>query len=611
MIVPHNPSNEEPLGELVLPGEWPSPPWESTQFSLTEEYAPATPQWFAQKTALWALRNDFHAYSTRDIHKEERERVARLLAQSNQAPQQREEHKEKHTPRMTRRTPSHEERPLESHIAVVTDTHVYFSSEGKLVRRELPGEPALPILLQLAMDLRVRTLWVLPGTGLSQGASRAWGETSAPGWKLKNASYKEVGRERTQFCTCLVAYKLKESRHEGEHGDDIAIMFPEHEDAWVLDEVRSPVTLLKAITYLEDALGVEVRYKPQTVGRRYMIERNRKNTDKGWIQPVNIVKALPQKATVTKDQWVRTLTPAQVDELIAQGYIHAIAVDKNSQWPASCTSVKLGVGAPVYVELPLWEKKTGLYHCTITGETAFNGRELPHPTGGVLDGWFYTYTVELLVDWGYSVEIHEAYIWNEAHTILRTWVEELWGARCSLNSTHDQCKRERYKDDEARELAYESVKPILNSSLGMLGAGVTRDKLPELEARLSDPTLPEREKAHARENMAWYRPDWYALIVDRAWVTLLRRVKKLIDEGAPALLLGVLTDCLYYAVTSPDYDQALPGILAKSGSLGGFKPKFSRPIPLEELRDELTRARATVGKLNDAMQAIDQESEER
>lgn len=587
------PYNELPDPKVAF-NEYPNPSWNTTRYDWDAEYPVCSPEWFAQQTAKSALKCGLQ-YGTRDRAKEQKSNLDKYL-EERQALDNSQNKKD--IPMQNRKV----EKPFCIHVAVLADDSLYFYSDTKLIKRKVAIQSPIDIL-QAAMDTQVHAVWVTPGTIISQNATSDWCDISSEDWGIKNIQYSN------EKATSLSAYKKKEARAEGETGKTITIMFPEW-GSWNLEEITESVTLLGAIGYLEDALGERIDCQPQTYGRRLMIAYNEDNTAKGWIQPVNIHKEIPEILQGIDCIWTKKLDENALNAMITNGLTWLAVYDKNSQYPGACTGTKLGVGAPVHEKQPVFNAKSplpGLYHCRISGESTdgFDGVELPHPTNEKTEGWFWTHTVQLLFDLGFTVEIDEAYVWHESHAIMRTWAERLWDKRCQLKTGDPLCNVERYKNQAARDAAYQAVKPVLNASLGMLASGKHKQDLEKFEAILSNPDSTDKDRQYATLALSWYRPDWYALIIDRSRALMFRRIKKFLASGAA--LLGVQTDALFYAASVPDHAQAIPDMMDRANLLGGFKRKFKKDICIEDIQEQLSSKKADIRLINSFLKKKDEE----
>jgi hypothetical protein len=120
-------------------------------------------------------------------------------------------------------------------------------------------------------------------------------------------------------------------------------------------------------------------------------------------------------------------------------------------------------------------KVPGLWHITLEGESVFNGRDLPHPTGGQTDSWQHTATVQVARELGYQVTILEGILFPEHHQTLRLWYE-------LISKTRQQFRAPgAFKNAQAQAVAYGALKNIYTNSLGKLAQ--------EAHAEKDDPSI--------------------------------------------------------------------------------------------------------------------------
>jgi hypothetical protein len=389
-------------------------------------------------------------------------------------------------------------------------------------------------------------------------------------WQFKGKPQMTKGtKKHIPHCKFVAGYQ------EGQRTAYVG--FLEYSDDWKMQKVGEPVVALAALSYIEDALGIAVVYSAGKAGVYLMEKVNRKRRI-DWIQKIDIRKITPlrEKLVCVGDlNWKRELS------LEDTGYL--VSYDKNMAYPASCTSVLLGTGEPTYVESPqstyvespqfdMKKVCPGIWHCNISGTSEFDGITLPHPTDGKTEGWFYTYTVKLLMEVGYTVEISEAWVWNEYHTILRPWACKLFEGREVLDDNLSPDK-ERYKNAEARKIAASDIKFIAVKSLGW--TRMTKDLNEESE-----------------EELDWYiRPDWDDLVIDNARYQMFWRIRTCMKSGYHPV--GVHADCLYFVAETSDHEQALSRMekpmMERRKKLGGYKQHYKTAITMEEARPVFAR----------------------
>lgn len=560
----------EDMSHLAM-NAWPNPPWNTVTYEWNVTYEESTPQWYAQHLAKNALRINLQ-YSTHDFAKEQIAAMATYYASTHE--------------QVTHEQVTHEQerQGIDTSNGVVTDTHIFFKTqEGRLIKKALPTTPEhVGNLLQLCLDYALTSVWVLAGTTLSERATHEFIDgASAYGWVVKHAQFTDARAMDTQRCTFLQAWKSKDARVTNEKGRVLSIGYAEHNADWNLDNVTSPVTVLAVLAYIEDGLGIPVTYSAGNTGKLLMKKVNSSPRD-NWIRPVDLHEIVPLVETKVQDiTWKRPLT----EEESASGYL-LVAYDKNMMYPASCTSVLLGSGMPTHVTRPTFDMKklqAGIWHITISGTSQFDGVMLPHPTDGVTSGWFYSYTVKLLHELGYTVNIIEAWVWDvkETHTTLRPYAEKLWEARASLDDklTPDT---QRYVHAQARAIAASDIKYIAVKSLGWLD-------------------MSPRYSTSGAYDM--YRPDWYNLIKDNARYQMFWRIRKYMEKGY--MPVGIHADCLYYLATTHDHEQALPLMMERKDKLGGYKQKYKTTISHEQVTPLLNDTSLDMSQVNQKLLAID------
>jgi hypothetical protein len=436
--------------------------------------------------------------------------------------------------------------------AVINDTHVWHNERCYC----LAGEGAITPtrLLTLAERLNVKSLWVTSGSAISESAmGRDW-LAPAEGWTLgRNPAYIRLPRLHQDALISFSGWREQEThtRH---------IMFPRVGDTWELAEASSPPVLLAALDYIEQALGLAPFLSAGYTGQALM-KRINIGGRHSWTAPVDL-SSFPEMLEATRAAqpfaWHRAPTP---DE---QQRPYLVAIDKNSAWPAACTGVELGIGAPRHVTGREMDGMAGAVGCyraeSITPPPALSCL-LPTLDEIAPDGWLWSPTLAALRKLGYDVRLAEGYCWQESRTILRPWAERIWQARQSVRDD-----AATYPNAEARGLAQNAIKKVANVGLQWLDL---------------------RGKDFSTEN-AYHRPDWYALVRDRARAAQLEQIAHFASKYHLAPVM-IHVDALYYAVESPDIEQSMPGVLARSRALGGYKDAFAgAAIPLASFADLLT-----------------------
>jgi hypothetical protein len=215
--------------------------------------------------------------------------------------------------------------------------------------------------------------------------------------------------------------------------------------------------------------------------------------------------------------------------------------DKNNAYVAAAGGANLGAGEYVVENHPTFDAKVpGLWHVILKGESAFNGRDLPHPTGERADSWQYTATVHLAQQLGYQVTILEGVFFPEYHQTLRPWYELISKARQQLREPG------AFKNAQAQTVAYNALKNVYTGSLGKLA-----------------------EQARAEKQDRLYRPDWWFGIVTLNKALLLLKIAALARDGYRPV--AAHTDALYFVSQEADPLQAIPGLVTAEQGIGKFK----------------------------------------
>lgn len=527
---------------------WPNPPWNTVPYEWNAIYPPDSQEHKAQLLARYALATGLQYNTTPDKYG----RPGRAQDKQEQPAQARGSEQE----------PKRE--PLHVANGILTDSGLVFMRDGKPARVPIARPEHIGDILQLCLSYRLRTIWVLASCSVSDLATEDFIEAARPGWEISGLSMHKV----TGFCKFVSGWK----KHASERTErkTCYVGFAAHNERWDFEDIASPLLLLAALAYLEDALHVPALFSPSNVGKKLM-ELETSGARAGWARPSLTVRDIPA-ITDTGAQDCVWKRPLHAQEQGAGMFL--LAYDKNAMYPASCTSVLLGSGEPEHRERPGFDVKKplpGVWHITISGISRYPA--LPHPTDGVTSGWFWSYTVKACIEMGFHVDISEAWVWPEHHTILRAWAERLRDARKALKTDTS-----RYSNAQARALAYEKSKDIGRHAIGLL------DHKPD--------------EARGAHDYDWYRPDWNALVKDNARYLLLRRLIKMFDMGYSPV--GVHVDCIFYVLPTNDV-TALPGMLDRSQEQGGFKVKYARlgAVPVTgELVDWFENPFMEIGEIN-------------
>lgn len=469
----------------------------------------------------------------------------------------------------------------QSYHAVLANMDFIFGNHE--YKDRLVVDPFLPqtaqTILDLAMQSNAKFVWIAPKSDWSYVDPVTFRQVQVGFWNV-HFTQIEATRNSPARMKRVTAWRTAGSWDEKR---TITILFPEH-DTWEWSET-DPRTILRAILELEDTLGIPIENSPGATGRSLMKYENRLvSNHPSWIRKPQIDLSLLPCMEAGRDlAWKRPLT-----EYIPNGwYLHVY--DKNSQYLSAATGAMLGEGDPIYYankeyrtydpELlgvhvepmrPVNFNRAGLWRIEATvgdihkdqgrterfykdaWETSVNRQWLPLPLYNEQE-WVTTNLLKLLLDMGYSVSVFEGFEWEESHRTLESWARKIWNARARYSGFEG-------KEYNVLQLAYYSMKRIATASVGLLASDAT----------------PEKERA-------FYRPDWWATIVELAKARMIYNADR-IGKQHGQWPHAFVVDALYYVSPEPDPERAVPTILARRNELGGYKLKQMLQIT-DEVRD--------------------------
>jgi hypothetical protein len=403
--------------------------------------------------------------------------------------------------------------------------------------------PLVTDLLNLAEHWRLSTVWVAPGSILSQVDPEIFCDADESVWDIR---YTQVAAtsHRLARMKSVTAW-----RHEGtwEEKRKIEIIFPE-QTSWEWEE-EDPLTILQAIQTIQRNLAVTLDSHPGSTGRELM---------KWWVQkdlqlaPKIDLAQLPAKCG--RDlAWKRPIWSMEEWGKGRPYYLHAY--DKNGQRLSAAGGATLGIGDPQYYNQEnmkppdlrlagLWRIQATLARKERIGDMAYPlskfSWSLPWPVADDQE-WVTTPLLKCLIEKGCHVQVFEGYEWPVSRQALAKWSAALWASVVT------------YRADESAvgQLCLYSMKRVYTSAIGLLGSERTPDS-----------------------HMQWFRPDWWSTIIETAKARMLYNIHKFAEEtGAFPCLVHV--DALYYVSDSADPD---PRFLTRSTELGGYKHKCSIPV---------------------------------
>lgn len=405
---------------------------------------------------------------------------------------------------------------------------------------EMPvGFPVTSIddLWKLAKLGKISHLWVMPGT--------YWDQLEANLGTDGFDSYITY-EDREELCPKFARFAKEGYQfylgwgHRGRFG-------------WL--KVEKPLDILLTISYLRQELGIEVQWSPGHMAGALLMSIHHDNSHRKWIETPTIgMEEIPYNKSARALLFLRPLEYDDVGK-----YAHCY--DKNAADPASCQDLMLGSGDPVHVEFGLEKaivrrppREAGIYRVSwnIAG-SRFDEGLLPLIIHGE---WVTTEILNLAIEEGYDVFLHEGWIFSKSHLVLRPWATRLWEARTHLK------EEENYVHANARYNAYWTAKDI-----SVVGVG----RLKEIY------------------------PHWWSAVVGRSRAIMFYNlIAHEAQCGTPFL---IYSDEMHYLSSDPDARSAFPSLLRREDKLGGYKVKYSVICTREMVELSRSDKRHKVGKL--------------
>lgn len=310
---------------------------------------------------------------------------------------------------------------------------------------------------------------------------------------------------------------------------------------WDWPKDATPRMILGWITDLESRLKVSISGSPSGVGLRYLRQLHSKKPH--FLEPPKTdLSAIPFRKEVKPLIWHRI--PGQ-EELSENSYL--LAVDKNAAFPRAAQEEEFGYSEPEHqehIEVDGKEvnfKTPGIWHIEYLAPESWRACEistsfmLPPPISPSAE-WISTPLVKLLIKIGYKVTFDECWTFPDHAPIFEKWVKNLWEIRQS------------YEDHTAQKT---SMKQIMNDLLGLLRSTKNQDS-------------------------PVFRPDWNRTIVEGSRANVYYNILKHAESGFYPVMAQI--DALYYLVKFREPNAAIPGIVAQSQGLGGYKLKWCLPL---------------------------------
>ncbi|MFE5527149.1 telomere-associated protein Tap, partial [Embleya sp. NPDC056538] len=251
---------------------------------------------------------------------------------------------------------------------------------------------------------------------------------------------------------------------------------------------------------------------------------------------------------------------------------YAVGLDVNTAFLAAASRLPVGLGAPVHVEAPAFDRKLpGCWYVDLSGieldprlPSPFTPTGLP-PTG---PGWYATPTVAYAAELGAEIDPFEAWIRPEHGAYLDPWYTRLRDAylatMADLGVTPDlddtaflAAMAEHKRADPTRAIVLAAIKATVKGGIGKL-----RERPQGARYRPGD-------RWPALERPTW-RPDIRAAVIANARVGMHRKIRKLAIT-ADLYPIAVLSDCVVYLSEGPSPLDVLPRTADGKPIPGGFR----------------------------------------
>lgn len=400
--------------------------------------------------------------------------------------------------------------------------------------------------IALAPALPLRALWIKPGSDVDLVSQEAHFWQPAPGWKVFATGQQFGGR--------ISAASIRRDNVSGAARREIMI-YADPVNRWAagkdllsMGPAGARVLLLRSADYEREMSlpdrPVHLQFSLASTANLLLQHYNDTAQRREWMHPLS-------EATLRTIPWPQDAAPLHVNRAFAQElryvtpFVHVY--DKNGAYLAACKR-GFGTGEPEHVVSPNkalcdWVcqgKAVGLWCITarppaITGD----GRgDLPTPwdhSGEAPDhAWVYTPQIQAAWKLGWDVEIHEGHYWPDYHNVMCEWADHLWAARQHVKGS--------------------AVETMLKRSF--------------VEARGIF-----RRPPGDSERIRWYhRPDWSGMIVSEHYCRQLMQIRTYQDKS-PGLTgyLAVMTDKIAWVTDDPYPETAIPHILERVDTKGGYK----------------------------------------
>ncbi|MFC8918757.1 telomere-associated protein Tap [Streptomyces sp. NPDC057116] len=270
--------------------------------------------------------------------------------------------------------------------------------------------------------------------------------------------------------------------------------------------------------------------------------------------------------------WIRdpeTLTDAECARPFAVG------IDVNMAFAAAANRLTVGLGAPVHVTSPVFDKKTpGSWLVDLSAvevDPRLPSPFTPHGARPEGPAWYATPTVAYAVELGHEVRPAEAYLRPDSGPYLDAWYQRL---RDAYLTTMEELGVRAGMPEDAYLAAMEAVDRLKAEDPGraaVLSAvkSTVKGGIGKLRERPQGAGYRPGERWPALERPTW-RPDIRAAVISTARVNMHRKMRRL-AEGAGLFPIAVLSDCAVYLSGGPTPLDFLPRTPEGAPLPGGFR----------------------------------------
>ncbi|MBZ4018025.1 telomere-associated protein Tap [Streptomyces purpurogeneiscleroticus] len=255
-------------------------------------------------------------------------------------------------------------------------------------------------------------------------------------------------------------------------------------------------------------------------------------------------------------QWVRDVQLLSDEECLLP---HAVGLDINTAFLAAAARLSVGLGEPVHVDRPVFDKKVpGSWYVDLSHIELDPRLPSPFtPSGRRPDGpaWYATPTVAYAVELGYDVTPTEAYIRTETGPYLDPWHDRL---KTAYVDTLADLGVTGNLDEHAFLTAMEHHKQTDPGLAAVLTAikSTVKGGIGKLRERPQGRHYRDGERWPALERPTW-SPDIRAAVISKARVNMHRKMRKT-AEAVGLYPLAVLSDCVVYPSPGPSPLDFLP-----------------------------------------------------